>query len=104
MKQKIIDHLFFCRTHDYLHIYIPQQQNGTANTLATYKAGLRSFRTYVNDIAKILPINLDFRTVPMTFCWTTEISCMIVVILQSGLPITGLLLSKAICYTEMVFR
>ena len=40
MKQKIIDHLFFCRTHDYLHIYIPQQQNGTANTLATYKAGL----------------------------------------------------------------
>lgn len=53
MKQKIIDHLFFCRTHDYLHIYIPQQQNGTANTLATYKAGLRSFRTYVNDIAKI---------------------------------------------------
>lgn len=61
MKQKGIEDLFFCRTHDYLHIYIPRQQNGTANTFATYKAGLRSFRAYVNTVAQIPTNKFQFK-------------------------------------------
>lgn len=53
MKCEKIEHLFFCRSYDYLHIYIPKQQNGTGNTLSTYKFGLKSFRTYVNTIVGI---------------------------------------------------
>lgn len=61
MKQKNIGLLFFCRTHDYLHIYIPKQQNGTSNTFAAYKAGLHAFRAYVNNIAKIPTNKFQFR-------------------------------------------
>ena len=53
MKSEKIEYLFFCRSYDYLHIYIPKQQNGTENTLSTYKFGLKSFRTYVNTIVGI---------------------------------------------------
>lgn len=53
MKQSDIQLLFFCRCHDYLHIYIPKQQNGTENTFSTYRSGLKSFRTYINTVAKI---------------------------------------------------
>ena len=53
MKSEKIEYLFFCRSYDYLHIYIPKQQNGTENTLSTYKFDLKSFRTYVNTIVGI---------------------------------------------------
>lgn len=53
MKKEKIESLFFCWCYDYLNIYIPKQQNGTENTLSTYKFGLKAFRTYVNAITKI---------------------------------------------------
>lgn len=48
-----IEGLFFCRTHDFLHDYIPKVKAGSRNTFATYKQGIKSFRTYVNSVKGI---------------------------------------------------
>jgi len=56
MKKEDIESLFFCKIHDFLHVYIPKQKNGTGNTLITYRQGLKTFRAYVNDVAG-LPSN-----------------------------------------------
>lgn len=53
MNSKQIERLFFCRSYEYLHIYIQSQRNGTANTFSTYRSGMKSFRTYVNTVAGI---------------------------------------------------
>lgn len=53
MKHEQIENLFFSRNHDFLYIYIPKQQNGSENTRATYKSGMKAFRTYVNSVAGI---------------------------------------------------
>ncbi len=53
MKRGEIDQLFFCRNNDFLNIYIPKQQNGSQNTSNTYKCGMQTFRSYVNNIAGI---------------------------------------------------
>lgn len=51
-----VDDLFFCRTHDFLHVYIPKVKAGSRNTFATYKQGIRAFRAYVNGV-KGIPSN-----------------------------------------------
>jgi len=56
MKNQNIKMLFFCKVSDFLTIFIPQNQNGSKNTVSTYKCGLKSFRSYVNDI-KGIPTN-----------------------------------------------
>lgn len=61
MKHEKVEHLFFCRSYDYLYVYIPKQQNGTENTLSTYKFGLKSFRAYVNTIAGIPTNSFQFK-------------------------------------------
>ncbi len=53
MKQAKTECLFFCKSHDFLHIYIPKQQNGSENTKSAYKSGLKTFRKYVNSVAGI---------------------------------------------------
>lgn len=53
MKKENINELFFCRNHDFLHVYIPKQQNGSEHTKKTYKSGMKSFRSYVNDVAGV---------------------------------------------------
>ncbi len=53
MKHYNIDELFFCRNHDFIHVYIPKQQNGTESTKKTYKCGMKTFKTYVNTVAGI---------------------------------------------------
>lgn len=54
MKEK--EGLFFCRTYDFLHVYIPKERAGSKNTFTTYKQGLKTFRTYVNGV-KGIPSN-----------------------------------------------
>lgn len=61
MKHSDIELLFFSRVHDYLHTYIPKQQNGSQNTLATYRFGLKTFRTYVNTVAEIPTNKFQFK-------------------------------------------
>jgi len=61
MKHKKIERLFFFQSHDYLYVYIPKQQNGTENTLSTYKFGLKAFRTYVNNVAGIPTNKFQFK-------------------------------------------
>lgn len=61
MKNEKIEDLFFCWCYDYFNIYIPKQQNGTENTLSTYKFGLKSFRTYINNVAKIPTNHFQFK-------------------------------------------
>lgn len=53
MKKGDTETLFFCRIHDFLHVYIPKQKDGAENTLVTYKQGMKTFRAYVNDVAGI---------------------------------------------------
>lgn len=53
MKSENIDQLFFYRNNDFLNIYIPKQQNGSKNTSNTYKVGMKTFRSYINNIAGI---------------------------------------------------
>lgn len=53
MKSINIEELFFCRNNDFLNIYIPKQQNGTDYTKKTYKCGMKTFRSYVNNVAGI---------------------------------------------------
>lgn len=48
-----IEGLFFCRTYDFLHVYIPKVKAGSRNTFATYKQGIKTFRTYVNSVKGI---------------------------------------------------
>jgi len=50
MKHEEISRLFFCRNYDFLTIYIPKQQNGSRNTAITYKCGMKSFRSYINNV------------------------------------------------------
>ena len=47
------DTLFFGRTYDFLHVYLPQEKSGSKHTIVTYKQGLKTFRSYVNDVAGI---------------------------------------------------
>lgn len=37
MKMKNVECLFFCRIHDFLYVYIPEQKNGTGNTFIAYR-------------------------------------------------------------------
>ena len=60
MKHEQIENLFFSRNHDFLYIYIPKQQNGSENTRATYKSGMKAFRTYVNSVAGIATNKFKF--------------------------------------------
>lgn len=53
MKHEKIETLFFCKSKDFLEVYIPKQRNGSDNTKATYKCGMKKFRTYVNNVAGI---------------------------------------------------
>lgn len=53
MKNENIQTLFFCRSNDFLMVYIPRQQNGSKNTTSTYKCGLKAFRSYVNAVKGI---------------------------------------------------
>lgn len=53
--------LFFCHTYDFLHIYIPQEKGGSGHTHATYKQGLKLFRTYVNTVANIPTNKFEFK-------------------------------------------
>lgn len=53
MKKKPIETLFFCKVHDFLYVYIPEQKDGTGHTVATYKQGFKTFRSYVNNVAGI---------------------------------------------------
>ena len=56
MKIENIGILFFCKTSDFLTVFIPKNQIGSKNTSSTYKCGLKTFRTYVNDV-KGIPTN-----------------------------------------------
>ena len=56
MKNENIKTLFFCKTGDFLTVFIPKNQNGSQNTASTYKCGLKAFRSYVNDV-KGIPTN-----------------------------------------------
>lgn len=53
MKHEDIKQLFFCRNNDFLNTYIPKQQNGSKNTSSTYKCAMKTFRSYINDVAGI---------------------------------------------------
>lgn len=53
MKHEEISQLFFCRNNDFLNIYIPKQKDGSKNTANTYKCGMKTFRSYINDVAGI---------------------------------------------------
>lgn len=61
MKKGNAESLFFSRIHDFLHVYIPEQKNGTGNTLITYRQGLKTFRAYVNDVAGIPSNRFGFK-------------------------------------------
>lgn len=61
MKKQDIETLFFCRIHDFLYIYIPEQKNGARNTFTTYKQGLKTFRSYVNGVAGISSKRFGFK-------------------------------------------
>lgn len=61
MKKKDTGVLFFCRIHDFLYVYIPEQKNGTGNTFTTCKQGLKTFRSYVNDVAGIPSNRFEFK-------------------------------------------
>lgn len=53
MKREDISQLFFCRNNDFLTVYIPKQRNGSQNTASTYKCGMKTFRSYINDVMGI---------------------------------------------------
>lgn len=61
MKLKNAECLFFCKIHDFLYVYIPEQKNGTGNTLSTYRQGLKTFRSYVNNTAGIPTNQFQFK-------------------------------------------
>lgn len=48
-----VEKLVFSRTMDFLENYITKQRNGSNNTKITYREGLKSFRSYVNNVLKI---------------------------------------------------
>ncbi len=56
MKNENIKTLFFSKTGDFLTVFIPKNQNGSKNTVSTYKCGLKAFRSYVN-IVRGVPTN-----------------------------------------------
>lgn len=53
--------LFFSRTYDFLHVYIPKEKAGSSHTFMTYKQGLKTFRQYVNDTACIPTNRFKFK-------------------------------------------
>ena len=53
--------LFFCRTYDFLHVFIPKEKNGSHHTAVTYRQGLKTFRNYVNNIAGIPTNRFEFK-------------------------------------------
>ena len=53
--------LFFSRTYDFLHVYIPKEKGGSSHTLLTYKQGLKTFRQYVNDTRNIPTNRFEFK-------------------------------------------
>lgn len=55
------DTLFFSRTYDFLHVYIPKEKGGSKHTFVTYKQGLKTFRGYVNDVAGIPSNKFEFK-------------------------------------------
>lgn len=55
------DMLFFCRTYDFLHVFIPKEKSGSHHTAVTYRQGLKTFRNYVNNIAGIPANRFEFR-------------------------------------------
>lgn len=55
------DLLFFSRTYDFLHVYIPKEKGGSKHTFTTYRQGLKTFRGYVNDIAGIPSNKFEFK-------------------------------------------
>ena len=59
MKEQ--DVLFFCKTYDFLHVYLPKEKSGSNHTLVTYKQGLKTFRSYVNDVKGIASNRFLFR-------------------------------------------
>lgn len=61
MKKEDISQLFFCRNNDFLTVYIPKQCNGSRNTANTYKCGMKTFRSYINDV-------MGIRTNRFRFC------------------------------------
>ena len=53
MKKEEISQLFFCRNNDFLTVYIPKQRNGSQSTYSTYKCGMKTFRSYINNVKGI---------------------------------------------------
>ena len=53
--------LFFCRTYDFLHVFIPKEKNGSHHTAVTYRQGLKQFQNYANNIAGITPNRFEYQ-------------------------------------------
>lgn len=49
----LVEDLFFSKTWDFIHVYIPKQKDGSSCTAKNYKQGLKAFRIYVNEVAGI---------------------------------------------------
>lgn len=58
---KDLSKLFFCKTYDFLHVYLPKEKSGASGTFTTYKQSLKTFRSYVNDVAGIPTIQFEFK-------------------------------------------
>ena len=58
---KTSEMLFFSRTYEFLHVYIPKEKGGSKHTFTTYKQGLKTFRSYVNDVAGIPSNKFEFK-------------------------------------------
>jgi len=57
----LVEDLFFSKTWDFLHVYIPKQKNGSSSTAKNYKQGLKAFRIYVNEVAGISTNKFRFK-------------------------------------------
>ncbi|MDO4340939.1 MAG: tyrosine-type recombinase/integrase, partial [Eubacteriales bacterium] len=55
------DVLFFSKTYDFLHVYIPKEKGGSKHTFTTYKQGLKTFRNYVNNVAALPSNKFEFK-------------------------------------------
>jgi len=57
----LVEDLFFSKTWDFLHVYIPKQKNGSSSTAKNYKQGLKAFRIYANEVAGISTNKFRFK-------------------------------------------
>ena len=64
---KLNESLFFSKTYDFLHVYIPKEKAGSNHTLTAYKQGLKTFRQYVNETAHISTNRFEFKNCTYDF-------------------------------------